>query len=78
MQDLLKTVHSVPLVPRSTDALQEDGGVSDVFPAEERVPDLFAGSGVRAADTSARHCTSNQGRPPSLRGQQGVLHPEYG
>ena len=61
VQDLHAAAHRVPLVPRRQDAVQEDGGVSDLRQAEEHLPDLPAGPGVRAA-------RPGQGRRPQDQG----------
>lgn len=44
--DLCTALHSVPLVPRGTNALQEDWGVPDVQQDEECVSDMPTGPGV--------------------------------
>ena len=55
VQDLLPALHSVPMVPGSQDAFQEDRGVSDLRKTEKRLPDLSLGLAVRPS-SSGMYC----------------------
>ena len=56
MQDLLPALHSVPMVPGSQDAFQEDRGVSDLRKTEKRLPDLSLGLAVRPSSSGMYTC----------------------
>ena len=56
MQDLLTALHSVPMVPGSQDAFQEDRGVSDLCKTEKRLPDLSLGLAVRPSSSGMYTC----------------------
>jgi hypothetical protein len=54
VQDLSATVHHVPLVSRTQNAIQEDRSLSNLRSSQERLSNVLVGLGVRTSGSSAR------------------------
>jgi len=78
MWDMRSTIHDLSLEPRKRHALQDNSDLPNLRKDQERLSNVFARLGVRAAHPSPRYGFGATERSTDERREQGILRAEYG